>query len=111
MSIYTVSTVSKIMHGIGLPISLDNVKCQVTSSVHESPLLEAVLLFLVKQVGFGAAQIYYLWTTVSVFLHNGAFLAVVSIGHALASADDAATLIGAIVALVTYAHQRTRSHI
>lgn len=46
-----------------------------------------------------------------VFLLDGALFTIVGIGHARPAADDAASLVGAVVTLVTDAHQRARSHV
>lgn len=42
---------------------------------------------------------------------DGALLAVVGVGHAGPPADDAAALVGAVVALVTDAHQGAGPHV
>lgn len=46
-----------------------------------------------------------------IFLLDGALFTVVGIRYSGSSADDTASLIGAIVTLVTDAHQRARPHI
>lgn len=46
-----------------------------------------------------------------VFLLDGALFTVVSIRHSGPSADDTAALIGAVVTLVTDAHQRAGPHV
>lgn len=46
-----------------------------------------------------------------IFLLDGALFTVVGIRYSGASADHAASLIGAVVTLITDAHQRARPHI
>lgn len=46
-----------------------------------------------------------------VFLLDGALFTVVGIRYSRSSADDAASLIGAVVTLVTDSHQRARPHV
>lgn len=70
------------------------------------PFLEAVFFPLVEQVCFGGTQVHNLWTPVSVLFLLCALLAVVSVGNSNTTADHAAPLIRAVVALVANAHQR-----
>lgn len=74
-------------------------------------LLESVLLPLIEQVGLAAAQIHDLRTAVSVLLEQSALLAVVGVRNAGATADHTPALVGAVVALVADANQRTRPHV
>jgi len=76
-----------------------------------SPFFEAVLLPLVEEISFSAAQIDNLRTAVSVFLLNRALLAIVGIGNARSAVNDASALIGSVVALIAYSHQSTRTDI
>lgn len=46
-----------------------------------------------------------------VLLLDGALLTIIGIGDSGASTDHTAPLIGAVVTLVTYAHQGARAHI
>lgn len=46
-----------------------------------------------------------------IFLLDGTLFTVVSVGHTGASTDDAASLVGAVVTLVTNTHQRARPHV
>lgn len=46
-----------------------------------------------------------------IFFLDGALLAVVGIGHSGPPADDTSALVGAVVTLVTDAHQRAGPHI
>lgn len=46
-----------------------------------------------------------------IFLLDGALFTVVGIRYSRSSADDAASLIGAVVTLVTDSHQRARPHV
>ena len=51
------------------------------------------------------------WNIPYVFLHNGAFLAIVRIRDTRAPTDDAATLVRSVVALVTDPDKRAGTHI
>ena len=46
-----------------------------------------------------------------ILFQDGTLATVVGIGHARTTANHASTLIAAIVALVTNAHQRARTHV
>lgn len=46
-----------------------------------------------------------------VLLQQRAFFAIIGIGDADAAADDAAPGVGPVVALITNAHKRSRSHV
>jgi len=81
------------------------------SAASASPLLEAILLALVEQVGLGGAQVHDLGAAVAILLQHRTLLAVVRVRHSRTSTDDAAALVGAVVALVTDAHQRARAHV
>lgn len=76
-----------------------------------SPLLEAILFPFIEKICLGTAQVDNLRATISILLLDGALLAVVGVGHAGPPADDAAALVGAVVALVADAHQRAGPHV
>ena len=54
--------------------------------------LESVFLPFVEQICFGGSEVNDFRAAVSVFLLNGALLAVVGVGDTRTSADDATTL-------------------
>lgn len=85
------------------------VRCPSVSS----PLLTPSTKFfpLVEQIGLGRAQVDNLRTAIAVLLEQRALLAVVGIAHARPTANHAAALVRAIVALVADTHQRRRPHI
>jgi len=83
----------------------------INHSSSSSPLLKAVLLALVEQVGLCTSEIDDLRTAVAIFLRDRALLAVVRVGHARAAAYHTPALVRAVVALVTDAHQRARPHV
>lgn len=88
--------------------------CQPTGGSHVqigSPLLEAILFPFIEKICLGTAQVDDLRATISIFFLDGALLAVVGVRHAGPPADDAAALVGAIVALVTDAHQGAGPHV
>lgn len=76
-----------------------------------SPLLEAILFPFIEKICLGTAQVDDLRATISILFLDGALLAVVGVGHAGPPADDAAALVGAVVALVTDAHQGAGPHV
>lgn len=78
---------------------------------HPSPLLEAVFFAFIEEICLRASQIDNLWATISILLLDGALLTVISIGDSGASTDHTAPLIGAIVTLITYAHQGAGTHV
>lgn len=49
--------------------------------------------------------------TTYIFFLDGALLAVVGIGHSWTPADHAAPLVGAVVALIAYAHECAGPHV
>lgn len=80
-------------------------------AAHQSPLLEAVFLTFIEEICLRAPQIDNLRATISILLLNGALLTVIGIGDSGTATDHTAPLIGAIVTLITYAHQGAGTHI
>lgn len=76
-----------------------------------SPLLEAILFPFIEKICLGTAQVDNLRATISIFFLDGALLAVVGVRHSGPPADDAAALVGAVVTLVTDAHQGAGPHV
>jgi hypothetical protein len=74
------------------------------------PFLEPVLFPFVKQVRLCAAHVGYLGTPVPVFFGLRAFLAVVRIRHAYASANHTTALVRSVVTLIAHSNKRRRAH-
>lgn len=73
--------------------------------------LESILFSFIEQIRLGAPEIYNLRATVSIFLLDRAFLAVVSVRDSGSAADHATALVRAVIALVAYSHQGAGSHV
>lgn len=71
---------------------------------HNLALLEAILFPFVEEICLGTAEIDNFWAAVTVFLLNGALLAVKCVGNPHTAADDAAAFVRAIIALVADPH-------
>jgi len=76
-----------------------------------SSFFESILFPFVEEIGFGTSQVHDLRTTVSVFLQDGAFLAVVGVTDAHTAADDTPSFVGPIIALVADSNQCAGPHI
>ena len=70
-----------------------------------SAFLKAILLALVEKIGLRAAQVDDLWTAIAIFLQLRTLPTVVGIRDTGSTADDASTLVRAVVALVADTHQ------
>jgi len=73
--------------------------------------LEPVFLPLIEQISFGTAEVDNLRTAISVFLLLRALLAVIGVGDAETSTNNAPALVGAVVTLIANSHQGARSHV
>lgn len=71
----------------------------------QSLLLKPIFFAFVKEVDFGAPEVNNLWAAISVFFLFYARFAVVGIRYSWSRTNDAAPLVGTVVALVTDAHQ------
>lgn len=76
---------------------------------HNLALLEAILFPFVEEICLGTAEIDNFWAAVTVFLLNGALLAVKCVGNPHTAADDAAAFVRAIIALVADPHHGARA--
>ncbi|CAM6108517.1 unnamed protein product [Calypogeia fissa] len=74
-------------------------------------LFKSVFLSLVEQVRFGATQVDDFRAPVPVLLLLRAFFAVVSVGDAQPSANDAPALVRAIVALIANPNESARANV
>ena len=79
------------------------VDVRTTHPLVRSPVFHPVFFLLVEEIGFGRADVDDLRTAVSIFLEHGAFFAVVGVGHAHSTADDALSCVGSVVAFVAHA--------
>ena len=84
--------------------------CQ-NHAINRLSLLEAILLALVEEIRLGAAEIDDLRASIAILLLLRALLAVVGIRDTSTTADDAAALEGAVVALVADANQGAGPHV
>ena len=75
------------------------------------PFFETVFFPFVKEICLRATEIDNFRTTVSVFLLDCAFLAIICVRNAGPSADHAPSLVGAVIALVADPYQSARPHV
>lgn len=93
---------------------VSSVVCNMDSrdvNYSSSPFLKTIFLAFIKQICFSAPQINNFWTPIPIFLLLCALFAIVGIGYTNPSADNASTLEGSIIALITNSHQCARTHI
>merc|ERR1719160_2436556 len=72
-------------------------------NVPKSPALESIFLPFVEEISLCLTQVDDLRTPIPVLLHLRALFAVVRIGNASASADDALAFVRTVIALVAQA--------
>ena len=74
-------------------------------------LFKSILFHLIEQISFGAPEVDNFGAAVPVLLLDSALLAVVSVRDPRPPADDAPTLVAAVVTLVTDSDQGAGPHI
>jgi hypothetical protein len=80
-------------------------------NVPKSPALESIFLPFVEEISLCLTQVDDLRTPIPVLLHLRALFAVVRIGNASASADDALAFVRTVIALIAQAHNIARPHV